>query len=73
MFNIIFKLYSKKIEIQEEIKDKFMLEFNKRPNLLLLKDWFENISTFFRITPICEVLADTNAKRCCSDLPPMRE
>lgn len=69
----VFKLYSKKIEIQEEIKDKFMLEFNKRPNLLLLKDWFENISTFFRITPIGEVLAYTNAKRCCSDLPPMRE
>lgn len=69
----IFNLYSTDKELMKVVKDKFMQELEKRPNLSLLKEWFDNISTFFRITPIGEVLAYTNSKRCCSDLPPMRE
>jgi isocitrate dehydrogenase kinase/phosphatase len=69
----IFNLYSTDKELMKVVKDKFMQELEKRPNLSLLKEWFDNISTFFRITPIGEVLAYTNSKRCCSHLPPMRE
>lgn len=69
----VFKLYLKDMDLIDKVKNNFMLEWSKRPNLLLLKDWFEKISTFFKITLIGEELAYANAKSYCSEIPPIRE
>lgn len=65
----IFDLYSKDKELMNISKSKFFEMWNTFPNLKTIKEWFDKIPTFFRITSVGYALAQTNAKRCYPDFP----
>ena len=68
----IIELYSKDIQLKNDVEKKFLLEWNKRPHLALLKDWIEKIPNSFSITSVGKVLAHANAQRCDDKLPPLK-
>lgn len=68
----VIELYSKDSQLQNNVEEKFLLEWNKRPYLSLLKDWVENIPNSFSITSVGKVLAHANAQRCDDRLPPLK-
>ena len=65
----IFELYSKDKQLMNISKSKFFEIWNTFPNLKTIKEWFDKIPTFFRITSVGYALAQTNAKRCYSEFP----
>lgn len=65
----IFGLYSKDKELMNISKSKFFKIWNSFPNLKKIKEWYDNIPFYFRITSVGYALAQTNAKRCYSDFP----
>jgi len=65
----IFELYSKDKQLMNISKSKFFEIWNTYPNLKTIKEWFDKIPTFFRITSVGYALAQTNAKRCYSEFP----
>lgn len=65
----IFELYSKDKELVKLSKSKFFEMWNSFPNLKTIKEWFDKIPTFFRITSVGYALAQTNAKRCYPEFP----
>lgn len=69
--NSIYDLYSQDNELKQKNINAFMEEWNKRPNLKVLKEWWDNIPTSFTITSAGKVLAHSNAQRCDESLPPM--
>ena len=68
----IIELYSKDTQLKNDVEKKFLLEWNKRPHLALLKDWIEKIPNSFSITSVGKVLAHANAQRCDDKLPPLK-
>ncbi|MBR8844286.1 MULTISPECIES: LPO_1073/Vpar_1526 family protein [Alteromonadales] len=67
----VYDLYSNdESERQKNIKS-FMVEWDKRPNLKVLKDWWDDIPMILNITSAGKVLAHSNAQRCDNTLPPM--
>ncbi len=67
----IYDLYKQDGSIKNENIRKFMEEWDKRPNLKILKEWWDNIGTRFKITSVGKVLAHSNAQRCDKTLPPL--
>ncbi len=69
ILNKIYDMYE--TPINQEIKDNFLNEIEKRPNLQKLRKWVNNINKSFSITPIGRVLAHANAQKCNKDFPPL--
>lgn len=67
----IYELYSKDGNLKQNNVNLFMSEWNERPNLKILREWWDNISTCFTITSVGKVLAHSNAQRCDKNLPPL--
>ncbi|MDR0977268.1 MAG: hypothetical protein LBL78_05910 [Prevotellaceae bacterium] len=68
----IYGLYRNDSAMQEQILNRFMEEWNKRPNLNTLRNWWDSLSPQFNITAIGQVLARANARRCDPSLPPLK-
>jgi hypothetical protein len=69
--NSVYELYKQDGTIKQANIQKFMEEWNKRPNLKTLREWWDNIGTSFQITSVGKVLAHSNAQRCDKTLPPL--
>jgi hypothetical protein len=69
--NFIYDLYSQDGNLKQNNLNLFMAEWDKRPNLKILVEWWDNISTSFTITSAGNVLAHSNAQRCDKSLPPL--
>lgn len=67
----IYELYSKDENIKQNNINSFMKEWDKRPNLKTLREWWDNIPTGFSVTSVGKVLAHSNAQRCDKNLPPL--
>lgn len=67
----IYELYSKDGTIRQNNVSSFMNEWDKRPNLKTLREWWDNIPTGFTVTSVGKVLAHSNAQRCDRSLPPL--
>lgn len=64
----IYSMYDKNT-LKDEINKLFIIEIEKRPNLLKIKKWIDKIPNSFNITPIGRVLAHANAQRCNKEFP----
>jgi len=69
--NSIYQLYSKDDNVKQININSFMKEWDSRPNLKTLREWWDNISTAFNVTSVGKVLAHSNAQRCDKTLPPL--
>ncbi|MGE4397041.1 MAG: LPO_1073/Vpar_1526 family protein [Sulfurimonas sp.] len=69
--NSIYDLYIQDNGLKQKNINAFMEEWDKRPNLKVLKEWWDNIPASFTITSAGKVLAHSNAQRCDKSLPPM--
>jgi len=67
----IYDLYKIDTNIKQQNINIFMEEWDKRPNLRILREWWDNITTSFQITSVGKVLAHSNAQRCDKNLPPL--
>jgi hypothetical protein len=71
IINSIYDFYKQDETIKQQNIQKFMIEWNKRPNLKTLQEWWDNIPSSFQITYVGKVLAHANAQRCDNRLPPL--
>ncbi len=69
--NSVYDLYKQDGTMKNENIKKFMEEWDKRPHLKILREWWDNIGTSFQITSVGKVLAHSNAQRCDKKLPPL--
>lgn len=69
--NSIYDLYSSDANQKQKNIELFMVEWDKRPSLKVLKDWWDNIPMMLNITAAGKVLAHSNAQRCDNQLPPL--
>ena len=67
----IYDLYKQDAAIRQENVNKFMKEWNKRTNLKILREWWNNIEYLMQLTSVGKVLAHANAQRCDKRLPPL--
>lgn len=67
----IYELYTKDDNIKQNNVNSFMKEWDGRPNLKKLKEWWDNIAISFTVTSVGRVLAHSNAQRCDKNLPPL--
>ena len=67
----VYALYSKDNGLKQDNINSFMAEWDKRPNLRALKEWWDKIPIVLTITSAGKVLAHSNAQRCDSSLPPL--
>ncbi|MEZ8321875.1 hypothetical protein AB6C72_26120, partial [Vibrio splendidus] len=67
----VYDLYSNDESQKQKNIESFMAEWDKRPNLKVLKDWWDDIPMILNITSAGKVLAHSNAQRCDNRLPPM--
>lgn len=67
----IYDLYSKDDNLRQTHIALFMNEVDKRPNLKILREWWDKIPVSFTITSVGKVLAHSNAQRCDKSLPPL--
>ena len=67
----IYDLYKQDAAIRQENVNKFMEEWNKRTNLKILREWWDNIKFSMQLTSVGKVLAHANAQRCDESLPPL--
>lgn len=67
----IYELYSKDGNIRSNNVNSLMREWDKRPNLKTLREWWDSIPISFNITSVGKVLAHSNAQRCDKNLPPL--
>ncbi len=65
----ILEYYSKDKTLMKQVESRFMEIWNSYNNLSAIREWFNNLSLWFRISSIGKALAQTNAKRCESDFP----
>lgn len=65
----IYDLYKQDAEIRQENINKFIEEWNKRANLKILREWWNNIEVSIQLTSVGKVLAHANAQRCDESLP----
>lgn len=67
--NSVYELYKQDGNVKQQNITAFMEEWNKRPHLKILRDWWDNINITFQITSVGKVLAHSNAQRCDKSLP----
>ena len=65
----ILDLYSKDGELLKQVQSDFMEKWDSYNNLKIIREWFEKIPLWFRITSVGYALAQTNAKRCYPQFP----
>ncbi len=65
----ILNLYSKDKGLMDISKSKFFEMWNSFPHLKTIKEWYDKIPLYFRITSVGYALAQTNAKRCYPEFP----
>lgn len=65
----IIELYSKDKKLLETAKNNFMDMWDSYDILKKVKDWFDDIPTFFRINSVGKALAQTYAKKCYPGFP----
>lgn len=65
----IFDLYSNDKKLLEIAQSNFMEKWDSYNNLKKIREWFEEIPLYFRITSVGKALAQTNAKRCDPTFP----
>lgn len=65
----IIELYSKDVNILNQVKTKFMEVWDSYEILNKIRVWFESLDVYFRVNTIGLILAQTNAKRCCPAFP----
>lgn len=71
VINSIYDLYSQDESLKQKNIESFMAEWDKRPNLQMLKEWWDKIPALLTITSVGQVLAHSNAQRCDHKLPPL--
>ncbi|WP_419226827.1 LPO_1073/Vpar_1526 family protein [Alteromonas sp. OM2203] len=69
--NNIYDLYSQDGGLKQNNINSFIEEWDKRPSLKALKDWWDTIPIILTITAAGKVLAHSNAQRCDERLPQM--
>jgi hypothetical protein len=67
----VYDIYKLDDNVKNKNIEQFMIEWNKRPNLKKLQEWWDNIPQSFNITMVGKVLAHANAQRCDKTLPPL--
>lgn len=67
----IYDLYKKDDVLKKQNVNAFMEEWDKRPYLKILRQWWDNINVNIQITSVGRVLAHSNAQRCDKNLPPL--
>lgn len=65
----ILDLYSKDKKLLDIAKNNFMNMWDSYESLKKIKEWFNNITVYFRINSVGKALAQTNAKRCYPEFP----
>lgn len=65
----IFDLYDQDKKLKEEMKKFFICEFDKRPHLKKLEEWFNSIPLYFDTTNVGKVLGKANAHLHCLKIP----
>lgn len=65
----IIDLYSKDKALIDTARANFMHMWDSYEILRVMREWFDNIPTFFRINSVGKALAQTNAKRCYPSFP----
>jgi hypothetical protein len=69
--NSIYDLYSQDDNLKSNNVNSFMKEWDKRPSLKIIKEWWDNIPVSLTLTSVGKVLAHSNAQRCNKNLPPL--
>lgn len=67
----VYELYKQDSKIKQENIKLFMEEWDKKANLKILKEWWNNLDILIQITSVGKVLAHSNAQRCDKNLPPL--
>lgn len=67
----VYELYKQDESVKQENIKVFMQEWDKRPNLKTLREWWDSIGTSIQLTSVGKVLAHSNAQRCDKNLPPL--
>ena len=67
--NSVWELYSKDTTQMELVKKAFVQKWDEFPALNKVRAWWNLIPNSFTITPIGNVLAHANAKRCHKGVP----
>lgn len=67
----IYSLYEHNVSVRDENKRLFKKEWNQRPHLKILADWWNSINGAPQITAVGRVLAHCNVQRCDENLPPL--
>ncbi len=65
----ILGYYSKDNSLLKQVESRFLEIWDSNNNLRTIREWFNNISIWFRISSVGKALAQTNAKRCRLDYP----
>lgn len=68
----IYQLYDQNPEQKQKNCTAFINEWDKRPNLKKLRNWWNNIGTNFALTSVGSVLAHSNLQRCESKVPNLK-
>lgn len=69
----IYKLYTNDAALQEQVRQNFIKEIEKRPSLKALKIWWNSIPYALHITAVGRVLAHANAQRLAPTIPPLNK
>jgi hypothetical protein len=69
----IYDLYKQDAGIRQENVNNFMEKWNKRANLKILREWWDNIEFSIQLTSVGKVLAHANAQRCDNGVPPLND
>ncbi|WP_216645037.1 hypothetical protein [Halomonas sp. THAF5a] len=67
----IYDLYTQDNNLRKINVDSLMVEWDDRPNLKALREWWDNIPMALAITSVGKVLAHSNAQRRDNTLPPL--
>ncbi len=65
----IYTMYDNDKKLKEELKTRFCDELIMRPYLSKVREWWNNITSPFRLTAVGKALAYANAKRCDESIP----
>lgn len=67
----VYDMYNKDPDLIKANINAFMQKWDERPNLKVLRIWWDNLDGGIKITSVGRVLAHSNAQRCDSTLQPL--
>jgi len=65
----VYELYCNVDSPSETVLNRFMSEWDSRPNLRKLREWWDGIPSAFNVTYVGIILAYANVQRYCPGLP----